>query len=65
MKVEPQEMANAIAEVELGLTVLVKGKKVTGSVCKDGSLHTGWQLAGTHPCECKAKTKKKAEKKGK
>lgn len=60
---EPQEMDNAIACVAEGLTVLVKGKKVTGSICDSGELHTGYQLAGDHPCECKAKTKKKTAKK--
>ena len=59
---EAQEMANAIACVDEGLTVLVKGKKVTGSICKSGELHTGYQLAGIHPCECKSK--KKTKKKG-
>lgn len=61
---EPEEMSNPIAEVPAGATVLVKGKKVTGSICKSGELHTGWQLAGIHPCACKkakAATKKKAK----
>jgi hypothetical protein len=58
----PQEMDNAIASVPEGLAVLVKGKKVTGSVCKSGELHTGWQLAGIHPCDCAKKVKKNKKK---
>ena len=57
------EMLNAIAEVPEGAAVLVNGKKCTGSRCKDGSLHTGYQLAGVHPCDCKAKKPAKAAKK--
>jgi hypothetical protein len=59
---ELEEMNNPIAEVAEGLEVLVKGKKVKGSRCNNGELHTGYQLAGLHPCECpkpKAKAKKK------
>jgi hypothetical protein len=75
---EAVEMDNAIYEVAEGAQVLVKGKKVSGSRCKNGELHTGYQLAGLHPCACpvkkkapakpKAETKKKkapAKKKGK
>ena len=60
---ELQEMPNAIAELCEGVEALVKGKKVTGSVCKSGELHTGYQLAGIHPCECPKKAAKKSTKK--
>ena len=63
MSDEAIEMINAIAEVPEGATVLVNGKACKGSRCADGSLHTGHQLAGAHPCLCK-KTVKKTKKKG-
>ena len=62
---EAQEMDNAIACVSEGLAVLVKGKEVTGSVCASGELHTGYQLAGIHSCDCKKPEVKKESKKSK
>ena len=60
------EMLNAIAEVPEGAAVLVDGKKYTGSRCSNDALHTGYQLAGVHPCDCKkAKPAKKTEAKAK
>ena len=53
MSDEALEMLNAIAEVPEGAAVLVKGKKYIGSRCDNGELHTGHQLAGVHPCDCK------------
>lgn len=47
------EMENPFYEVPENETVLVKGKEYTGSRCKSGKLHTGWQLSGVHECGCK------------
>ena len=58
------EMDNPIYEVPAGVTYLVKGKEVTGKVCKCGQLLTGYQLAGVHSCGCKP-TKAKAPSKPK